>query len=714
MHDKMITGKRICTLLLIIVLAILVTEPVMAGAIGDSLRSAGNSINSFFSEYASDPNPSLIDFVIFSAIFIALCYIGFSKVFTDAKNAVTVLSISVGLALSIGLVFGGQITLKKLMPFAGIILFLIIIVLIYALMKRFVFSSDTAGSKILSAVIAIVVSILILILAWNMICANERCEGNPFARISLGSNSIIGRIIGGFDDLTEWGPDPSHVPPGRYSPGDIASCGDGRIDSNEFCDTGQRANVSEQGCNEDERCDNCARCISNSTAGTTLDFLGDNYLWIILIVLFLIVFNVIMFKNKTIRDNMDKWLRRKPHKKEIDAMNRLLGKLDRHEKQVSNNIAQLIQNIRSEKQPMDLFTTTIIDNLTKDIKDTIGGTMQQVQDAERAGLNDNINTLKNLNQSESNISRNIIADIMRQEIRDIDNEIRGYRQVYDKLNQIENVAQHFDENSRIMESFGHYNFREQGVIEKMKQELTENSAQFDNIANICDGMHTLLEKEQHIVKNIAKGRDVENYSYVVKKIKEIRGYTLKLKQLFGSKVTLLRHLVRNMEHLKQEVETLHTVEVESIKGLRDGAVRSKDAELFDQAVYFAAHVIENAHYLNHCQLDEQSRLNLQTWENEAKDVLRECLPKVIKSIAPGVVEDLWYGTALPIKKYKRAKASLKHIKTIDYINDDAKNDLRIEFTEYSRQVSALNEYVERWATAGRIRDQILRILGLIP
>ena len=176
-------------------LIVLLIPTARASVFTDAMSNAGNTFGGWLNSYASSDAPGFLDFLIFSVIFFSLCWVGFSQVFKDAKAANIALSISLGFALSVALVYGGKFTVKKLLPFAAVILFLLAIVLIYSLLKKFVFTKDTIVSKVLSVIVAILISCALLYLAWSFICSGSNCENNAFMKKIFGSESIVGKLF---------------------------------------------------------------------------------------------------------------------------------------------------------------------------------------------------------------------------------------------------------------------------------------------------------------------------------------------------------------------------------------------------------------------------------------------------------------------------------------------------------------------------------------
>ena len=208
MINKQNNKKRIFNLVLIssiltIIFSFIATN-VKAG-IRDSVSTAtsgiGGSIGNYLTKYMDATGPTLIDFIVFFAIFFSICWIAFNKWTKDAKNATVLLSISVSVAFSIALVYGAKLTLKKLVPFAGAVLFIFLLGAIYLLSTNYIFKGDGIWKKILSAIITLLIGLTLLYLLLGVVCESEKCDNNKFTKKLIGSDSLLGKAKKWIKDL---------------------------------------------------------------------------------------------------------------------------------------------------------------------------------------------------------------------------------------------------------------------------------------------------------------------------------------------------------------------------------------------------------------------------------------------------------------------------------------------------------------------------------
>ncbi|MBI4738705.1 hypothetical protein HY772_03960 [Candidatus Woesearchaeota archaeon] len=170
---------------------------VSASRFTDAMSRASESVSSQFTAEA----PGMFDFILFAVMFFALCWIGFQRWFESARGAVIALSVTLAIALSAALVFGGRIGVKKLLPFASLLVFLLVIAGLAFILQRLVFRSETALSRIMSFAIAIILAALIMGLSLSSLCIQGSCDKNPLLSDLVGKTSAFGRITGWFDGL---------------------------------------------------------------------------------------------------------------------------------------------------------------------------------------------------------------------------------------------------------------------------------------------------------------------------------------------------------------------------------------------------------------------------------------------------------------------------------------------------------------------------------
>ncbi|MBI5398289.1 hypothetical protein HZB03_02385 [Candidatus Woesearchaeota archaeon] len=197
-HNKSNKRNRLLILASLLLLIVFVTSAsASASRFTDAFSSTGGTVSSWF----TSETPGFFDFILFGIMFFALCWLGFQKWFEGAKSAAIALSVTLAIALSAALVFGGNIGVKKLLPFASLLIFLLVIAGLAFILQRLVFRSETALSRILSFVIAITLAVLILGFTLSSLCGQGSCDKNPLLSDLLGKTSIVGRITSWFDGL---------------------------------------------------------------------------------------------------------------------------------------------------------------------------------------------------------------------------------------------------------------------------------------------------------------------------------------------------------------------------------------------------------------------------------------------------------------------------------------------------------------------------------
>jgi hypothetical protein len=202
MHLNKKRKKRILVLLFIAAaLSLLVADSVSASRIGTALSGAGSRAGGAISGWLTAETPGMFDFVLFGIMFFALCWIGFQKWLESAKGAAIALSVTLAIALSAALVFGGKIGVKRLLPFASLLLFLLVVVGIAFILQKFVFKSESALSKVLTFVVAVVLAAIMMGFLLSSLCGESGCEKNPLLSDLFGATSIFGKLGGWFDGI---------------------------------------------------------------------------------------------------------------------------------------------------------------------------------------------------------------------------------------------------------------------------------------------------------------------------------------------------------------------------------------------------------------------------------------------------------------------------------------------------------------------------------
>ncbi|MBW2971572.1 hypothetical protein KY359_00920 [Candidatus Woesearchaeota archaeon] len=692
-------GNNIATkiaVLLIIALAValLLSEVVSAQTVGERLRGAGGRIGGFFDGYASSEGPTFIDFFIFAVIFFALCWISFSQLFKEGKNANVVLSLALAVALSLALVYGGKFTIKKLLPFAMVILFLLLVIGIYAMLKKFVFTKDTIFSKIISFVIAIVVAIALLVAFWHFVCSDDNCENNAFMRKLIGSESIFARLFGGLGDLTtgEGPPRPGAGPSGEAIP----QCGNGRVDQNETCDYLDNDETLAIGCpTAGMICwGACSECREPSIDQRVTGFMGRNWKWLVplvIIVLFLLGGGIAaVVKRKKLAERWKNWRAKRKKKKELSALNRLLLKLEEDERSLAHNMGQLIENVKQEKEPFGTHRH-IVDNITKELKQTIGEQIELIEEGKKEGLVNAVRRLHSLNNHERTLVTAQILPTIQRELHTIADEFAGKAELLGRINELEAVEEHFAETSKILDSFKRFNFAERNVIDNMIRDLELNLEQFSKFGGMCSDMLRVIDSEMDQIDTIEEGKI--RYDEIVGKIRTIRSNAIRLNGLFSQKITQLRHIVQKMEEIKHHVHELHQAEINNLKQflrkaeeVYNQADSSTSLHGYDTAMYLATHVAENAQFLKHSEMDETAREELNNMQNTAKEIIKDCIEKVFVTAVPKIEQELIRG------RYAQVRRTLEQIGKVEFIDKEFQAELELPpIKEYEEKMKLLKD-----------------------
>jgi hypothetical protein len=696
-----------------LILALLLTQAVMAAPFGDAMRNMGGSISGYFNDYASDDNPRVIDFLVFAVIFFTMCWVGFSAVFKEAKPANIALSVALGLALSVALVYGGKFTLKKLLPFAAVLLFLLLIIGIYALLTKFVFKSESAGKKILAIVIAIIVSIAILAVAWSFICDSDRCENNAFLKKMFGSESLLGGLFSGVGDI--FGEGAAAAPsapaaPGTAAPGaEVAVCGNGKLDLPEVCDS----TAKESGCSNKQICDYCRGCVDKSTAELVFDTMGENWGTYFIFVPIMIILLVVLLKY---RKPVRKWWKDRwdtfNKNWDISSLARILRDAAQDEKSVIEGFRLLWVEMQLEKKTFEI-ERHIVNEIVTDVKETIGDEITKVKtpvDGKKGNIESHVNDLIKINDNEMKIVTEIIIKKMQQQaskIASMGDELKK------TINSLDRVDEYFREHADILETFKQHeeSFSQPGVIQKIEKRLEQNEKEFKRFADECQSMVDTLKtmRDTHI-QGIINTSHVD-YPTILSHIRGIRENAIKLNRIFAWKVVALRHFAETLKEVKAEMVNLHQDELNNLNTFSVSAEQARKEGNFDRAIYLAAHVVENSKFMRVTGLTEPQLTQLDTITNNSVQVIKQSLPQLFQSMRARIQEEL--DSPRP-DKFEKLKAFVDKFSMIRITDAAHKQQFATELVDHQNKMNTLKELCDIWEAGLTARASVYTSLGLTP
>ncbi|MBI3035705.1 hypothetical protein HYY71_05275 [Candidatus Woesearchaeota archaeon] len=121
--------------ILIILLAILLLANAQAEPFSESLTLSLEKFNDFFEKEQYEAYAKTIDFFVFSILFVLIYMIGVKYAFKEVKRIERVIAIVLGLTTAFLLVIGG-FSIVKLLPFVNWLLYFLLFVLIWWLLKE--------------------------------------------------------------------------------------------------------------------------------------------------------------------------------------------------------------------------------------------------------------------------------------------------------------------------------------------------------------------------------------------------------------------------------------------------------------------------------------------------------------------------------------------------------------------------------------------------
>lgn len=728
-EEKDFTGlfnAKLPAILAIFFFITLIASQTASADVIDSLRAIPSGIGGALNNYASTDAPSVIDFLLFAILFFALCWIGFNNVFKESKNANVVLSLALGTALAIALVYGGKFTVKKLLPFAAIILFLLLIVGIYALLKKFIFTKDTVFSKIISIVLALLVALAILIASWHFICSDNNCDNNAFMRKILGSESIVGRLFEGITNaitgVVDGGADIGAAPTDSTTEAgqqvQQPTCGDGQKTGNEECELGRgEAREGAVACQEGYACGYDCECVPDSTAGVIFAHMGQNWIWYLIALACLALFGTGIAKRKWLKEKVNNELERRKNKKNSKKVKELLGKISGEEKEITNRFSELCNHVREERSLFD-SSRQIIDRMTHDIKQTIGEEISFLgqQQINGRSFDHHVALLQTHNTAEKIIVLNNIIPAIDNQLRQLGELGKEIREELDALRGAEKV---FKQNDETLQALKQFDLREQGFVTKMQQRINENRQDFEAIQNSCTEMEEKLRHTEESFSSAmtAQGSGAQVYLSIIAKVRDIRFNSIKANRLLSQKIDLLRHLSAKLKEVEQEIHELHQQEIEHLRVFLDEAEASFSSKEYAKVVYFATHVLESiVEFSNHPP--EGLEQGIAELRSRAERVIVSSLPNVIGSVQDEMISAMNQMNATsqplqpdqlgPFDKIRGLAESLSNVSTLFRAEHERK--FRAQLVAHEDNMKKLKELCDALDQQGVLRQELQELL----
>ncbi|MFH1850318.1 MAG: hypothetical protein ABH879_09155 [archaeon] len=137
-----------------------------------ALKNAADIVRDFIST-GYDSYYQLVDFVLFFILFTVVFMLGLNKVFGEQNRQVKTLAVVLALIVSFALVKSG-ITLKILAPYARFLLFVVMVLVLYALLLKF----GMENHKIMAIIIAVLLTLLAFYVANSLFK-----EGKPLFEV---------------------------------------------------------------------------------------------------------------------------------------------------------------------------------------------------------------------------------------------------------------------------------------------------------------------------------------------------------------------------------------------------------------------------------------------------------------------------------------------------------------------------------------------------
>jgi hypothetical protein len=399
-----------------------------------------------------------------------------------------------------------------------------------------------------------------------------------------------------------------------------------------------------------------------------------------------------------------KWFRKEWKHAPIEIFAKSLKEVEDNERQIIENFKKLYEAVKNEQTIFD-ESRHVVDKITTDIKETIGGEIDFVK-GEKPDIDRRIIQLQGFNFTESHI----ITDPMHGILHHIDEQMNQVNTILPglkaEINEFENVEQYFKEHHDILETFKQHDFREKNALARMIERLNKNKEDFQTLSDKCRRMQQILAQVQTEVNTISL-KKLDSYHLVVKHVREIRDASIRLNKLFAWKVNMIHYLAARLKELQHEIADLHRSELATMERYLNEAQLLRGHNKMDIAIYLALHVVENAKYLVNHHLDDDAKGKLKSQVKEAKKLITECIPKLFDSLKDRIQGEIDYGN------YKRLIKLSKTIERLKAVEKEFDQEFRTLINNvYANKISLLMQLCKELDRSGTARDELFRELGI--
>ncbi|HII72747.1 TPA: ECF transporter S component [Candidatus Woesearchaeota archaeon] len=652
--------RRTLSLVLIAMLILLLLSSIVSAQvlsrIGGGFKNIGSSIGNskvgqYFKSYGDQQGPTFFDFMIFFIIFFCMAYLGFKQFFENAgKGPIIGLSVALGLALSTALVWGGKVTLKKLIPFALVFLALGILLLVYSLLKKFAFSSDSAAAKIGAFFIALIITLILTYLLISMVCFNNRCDRSPIMGKFFGSGSIFGKVGTGVRNL--WGGKVVKTPTTPTTPGTAAA------------DAVKKAAEEAAKKKADEDAAKAALALANRLGGNfEVEPAWHDKWWAKGMFIFLgllACLGIILFTRHLANRKKAKAAGAAVSSAGIPPTGPASpGEQIEREKNIYNKFADSMKELAEslgliKSRTADTKTELVAESNTfshtkelaeglNDVKETIGEELDNIEKVVGEAID--FKALTHHNKKEKEHVAAILDRCTRDAalIQELASDIDVIKQVLDKYP----VG---DEILTYMRDFDMKDTEEIHKIQDMELKVKNLTLDFQQFSAICESMLETLDLSSEELRAFRKRENWTNYAELVKKVMELRTNFGHLNQLFAEKVGIFKNVALLLQQLDEELKGVSKAELEKLSEFSAMMDKAFAAKRFKKAEHFADLIISNAeHYLfyekriesvNGPAFEHQTEEEINKLKLHAEDVRKQCQAQAYPDLILKTLEHL--------------------------------------------------------------------------